>query len=96
MREKTFDAALNVSVKEVVDRAVNGGDYFLRLEEVRRLVALSASTIKRYQARGWFPQHHFIGLKSKAWLASEVKGWMEDRVKGLPLGGAPTGQGAAQ
>ncbi len=95
-RKQFSDVTLNSAIKEVIDQAVNGGDYFLRSDEVRRLTGLSASTIKRYQAKGLFPGHYFIGLKSKAWLASEVKGWMEDRVRGVPLRTDKAGSRARQ
>ncbi len=84
-RKQFSDVTLNSAIKEVIERAVNGGDYFLKPDEVRRLVGLSDSTIKRYQAKGWFPKHCLIGVKSKAWLASEIKGWMEDRINGTPF-----------
>jgi prophage regulatory protein len=53
---------------------------FLRLSEVRALTALSRSSIYAYMAAGTFPVAINIGVRSIAWLESEVQEWMEGRI----------------
>ena len=42
---------------------------------------LSRSTIYVYVSRGLFPQQRQLGPRRVAWLASEVRAWIESRPK---------------
>lgn len=54
---------------------------FLRIDEVMHLTGLSRSTIYDNARAGKFPQSVPLGGGAKAWLESEIKEWMQSRIK---------------
>ncbi len=55
-------------------------DRFLREPEVRRITGLSRTTRWRMERRGEFPHKRRISKNAVAWLASEIKTWMAERI----------------
>jgi len=55
-------------------------DRFMRLPEVIHTTGLSRSTIYDQISRQQFPAQLSLGGKNVAWLASEIDGWMSDRI----------------
>ncbi len=55
-------------------------DRFLREPEVRRITGLSRTTRWRMERRGEFPHKRRISKNAVAWLASEIKSWMAERI----------------
>lgn len=55
-------------------------DRFMRLPEVIHTTGLSRSTIYDLISRQHFPAQISLGGKNVAWLASEIEGWMNDRI----------------
>lgn len=55
-------------------------DRFIRLPEVIHTTGLSRSTIYDLISRQQFPAQISLGGKNVAWLASEIDGWMNDRI----------------
>jgi len=55
-------------------------DRLIRRPEVQRLTGLSRSSLYRLIAEGRFPASIQLSEKSVAWLASEVDGWIAERV----------------
>jgi prophage regulatory protein len=47
--------------------------------ELRSLVSLSDTQIRRLEKKGTFPKRILLGLGRVGWLASEVQAWIEDR-----------------
>jgi len=60
--------------------AVFPRDRFMRLPEVISTCGLSRSTIYDLISREQFPSQISLGGKNVAWLASEIDGWMQDRI----------------
>lgn len=58
----------------------NGAKRLLRLTELRNRVPLSRSAIYLLISKGQFPKPVNIGLRSVAWVESEVDAWMEARI----------------
>ena len=56
-------------------------DRFLRMDDVIQLTGLSRSTIYDYSACGKFPEAVNLGGNAKAWLESEVRAWMNERIQ---------------
>ncbi|MCQ9124243.1 AlpA family transcriptional regulator [Rodentibacter heylii] len=56
-------------------------DRFLRIDEVIQMTGLSRSTIYDYSRCGRFPEAVDLGGNKRAWIESEVKQWMNDRIK---------------
>ena len=56
-------------------------DRFLRIDEVIQMTGLSRSTIYDYSKCGRFPEAGDLGGNKKAWIESEVKQWMNDRIE---------------
>lgn len=54
---------------------------FLRVDEVTALTGLSRSTIYENARLGRFPEAVNLGGNAKAWLESEVRAWMNERIK---------------
>lgn len=52
----------------------------LRLPEVIERTGLSRSTIYSQVAQGLFPQIVKLGLRSSAWVESEVNSWLSGRI----------------
>jgi prophage regulatory protein len=50
-----------------------------RLKQVINVTGLSRMTIWRLERAGEFPQRRQLGLRSVAWLQSEVEEWIERR-----------------
>ncbi len=55
-------------------------DRFLREPEVRRITGLSRTTRWRMERRGEFPRKKRISKNAVAWLASEIRSWMAERI----------------
>ena len=55
-------------------------DRFMRLPEVFHTTGLSRSTLYDLISRQQFPAQISLGGKNVAWLASEIEGWMNDRI----------------
>ena len=55
-------------------------DRFMRRPEVQRTTGLSRASLYRLIAEGRFPASIHLSEKSVAWLASEVDGWIAERV----------------
>lgn len=55
-------------------------DRFMRLPEVISTCGLSRSTIYDLISREQFPSQISLSGKNVAWLASEIDGWMQDRI----------------
>lgn len=64
-----------------------------RLTEVRKCVPLSKPTIYRLIAEGRFPRPVGLTPGTSAWLASEVREWLEERITNgrKPIGGNKLG-----
>lgn len=56
------------------------GKQFKRLKEVKSRVGLSRSTIYAMMAAKTFPQSISLGLRSVAWLESDIDQWIDSRV----------------
>ncbi|MBN6075907.1 AlpA family transcriptional regulator [Aggregatibacter actinomycetemcomitans] len=55
-------------------------DRFLRIDEVTQLTGLARTTIYDKTRANTFPRPVDLGGNKKAWLASEVKNWMQERI----------------
>lgn len=55
----------------------------LGVKTVVQKTSLSASTIRRLEMRGQFPERRRISVGRVAWLESEVDQWLENRSKGF-------------
>lgn len=55
-------------------------DKNLRLEEVKLITSLSASTIWRLEKEGTFPKRHQISKRAVAWKASAIQEWFENQL----------------
>ncbi len=55
-------------------------DRFMREPEVRRITGLSRTTRWRMERRGEFPRKKRISKNAVAWLASEIRSWMAERI----------------
>ncbi|OOF57355.1 DNA-binding protein [Rodentibacter myodis] len=54
---------------------------FLRVDDVIKLTGLSRSTIYDKARIGKFPEAVNLGGNAKAWLESEVRNWMNERIQ---------------
>lgn len=52
----------------------------IRRKEVERLTALSRSRIYDLMKQGAFPRPVVLGAMSVAWLETEVRNWIADRI----------------
>jgi prophage regulatory protein len=57
---------------------------FIRLDEVRRRVPYSKSSIYTMIAAGQFPAPHRLGARAVGWLEHEVTGWVRARSESEP------------
>jgi len=64
----------------VIRNAIYPRDRFMRLPEVISTCGLSRSTIYDLISREQFPSQISLGGKNVAWVASEIDGWMQDRI----------------
>ena len=55
-------------------------DRFLRIDEVTQLTGLARTTIYDKARANTFPQPVDLGGNKKAWLESEVRNWMQERI----------------
>ena len=55
---------------------------FLRLKQVRELVALSRTTLYEKIKRGEFPRSYPLGARARGFLASEVDAWIASQING--------------
>jgi prophage regulatory protein len=53
---------------------------FLRIDEVVGMTGLGKSTIYEYMKEGRFPASIKIGLRSVAWVSTDVEGWMNQKL----------------
>ena len=58
---------------------------FLRIGEVIQRVGLSKGSIYRMESMGLFPHRKKIGLKTVAWLESEINEWIRSRSNAISL-----------
>lgn len=54
---------------------------FIRLPEVLAMTGISRSTLYLLIEKGAFPGQISLGARSVAWVESEVRDWMESRIK---------------
>ena len=52
----------------------------IRLPEVIKRTGLPRASIYQQMAQGSFPKPIAISLRSRGWIASEVDGWIEQRI----------------
>jgi len=52
----------------------------IRLPEVVKRTGLPRASIYQQMAQGSFPKPIAISLRSRGWVASEVDGWIEQRI----------------
>lgn len=55
-------------------------EQLLRLAQVETMVGLKKSSIYKMMAEGIFPAAVPIGPNSRAWLLSEIQGWIASRI----------------
>ncbi len=74
-------------------RSCNTGDYmdivkkqFNRLNAVKLKVGLSRSSIYLMMAAGTFPKSISLGLRSVAWLDSDIDAWIDSKVAASKVG----------
>ncbi len=53
----------------------------LRLKDVIEMTGLSRSTIYLRMEQGNFPQQINLGSRAVGWISSEIKEWIEARIK---------------
>ena len=63
-----------------MNNSTQAPDRFLREPEVRHITGLSRTTRWRMECRGEFPRKRQISKNAVAWLASEIKSWMAERI----------------
>lgn len=54
-------------------------DAYLRWPRVHAITGLSRTTVWRAEKAGLFPQRRQIGVKSVAWLQSDIQQWVASR-----------------
>jgi len=52
----------------------------IKLKEVMAKTSLGRSTIYEFMTKGSFPKQVLLGVKSVAWLKTEVDDWIMDRI----------------
>jgi prophage regulatory protein len=52
----------------------------IKLKEVQKLTGLSRSSIYAYIDKGLFPAQVKLGLRSVAWVDSEIEFWVESKI----------------
>ena len=52
----------------------------LRMSEVQDRTGLSRSTIRRWVARGLFPQPIKLGENVVGWIEAEIDAWIRERI----------------
>ena len=57
-------------------------EHLLRIKDVIQITGLSRSYVYELTSKGLFPQSVALvpGGSSKAWVASEIKEWVQDRI----------------
>ena len=58
----------------------------LRLKDVIAMTGLSRSTIYLRMEQGKFPEKINLGSRAVEWISSEIKEWIEERIKESRLG----------
>jgi prophage regulatory protein len=61
--------------------ATENAQRFMRINEVINITALPRQTIYHYIAAGQFPKPIKLGERSAAWIESEVRQWMNERIE---------------
>ena len=64
------------------------GIRYLRLPEVLARIGVGSMTIRRWEAKGQFPQRHKLGPKLVGWVEADVNAWCATR--GPSYNGGPT------
>ena len=59
----------------------------LRMSEVQARTGLSRSTIRRWVARGLFPQPIKLGENVVGWIEAEIDAWIRERIADTRGGG---------
>jgi prophage regulatory protein len=59
-------------------------DRVIRIAEVKKLTGLSRSSIYLMIKKRTFPAQLKLSMRSSGWLLSEVKKWVDDRVRDRP------------
>ena len=55
--------------------------HILRLKDVIAMTGLSRSTIYLRMEQDKFPQQINLGSRAVGWISSEIKEWIEERIK---------------
>jgi len=58
----------------------DGPDYVIREDALKDVTGYGRSSIWRMIREGRFPKPIPLGPKRKAWLASEIKAWQQERI----------------
>jgi prophage regulatory protein len=58
----------------------------IRLPEVIKRTGLPRASIYQQMAMGSFPKPIAISLRSRGWIESEVKDWIEERIRARSTG----------
>lgn len=58
-----------------------GSKVLIRLTDVKRKTGCCRTTIYAAMQEGRFPRSIRLGLRSVAWLESEIDAWIDDRIK---------------
>lgn len=67
---------------------------FIKLEEVMQRVALSRTTILRWEAEGRFPKRADLGPRCLRWADTDINVWMASRSAGAHAAAQPADQAA--
>jgi prophage regulatory protein len=58
----------------------------LRLPEVVKRTGLPRASIYQQMAQGSFPKPIALSLRSRGWIESEVKDWIDERIRARSTG----------
>ncbi len=58
----------------------------LRLPEVVKRTGLPRASIYQQMAQGCFPKPIALSVRSRGWIESEVKDWIEERIRARSTG----------
>ena len=61
-------------------RNAGAGERFIGKKELRQLVSISPQHIDRMEKAGDFPRRVRLGPGRVAWVLSEVRTWMDDKI----------------
>jgi prophage regulatory protein len=84
----------------IQDSAAIQAARLIRLKEVKQLTCLSSSSIYRLVSAGKFPQPVKLSQRASAWIETEVRLWIADRIgerrSAVPETEAPTSEAEAR